>query len=478
MRVIPAQLETRRGVATIFAIALMFAVLMLAVPRTGHAQTRSPIDSGTRWTLAGAGDVIMNRRVMQFDHPGDPAFQELVDVIQGADAAFMNLEQSVFRLEEFTGWPAAENGGNYEVGSPETLKDLVDMGFDLFNRANNHTTDYGVEGMRLTGRLMDEWGLVHAGAGENLGWASRPGYLETTKGRVALIGMASTHTPMSRAGRAGPTVQGRPGLNALRLSTRHEGSPATMEALRKVARGQGIEVSDDEEVSVRVFGITVYPGDEDRTLVTLNDVDRERVLHEVRNATDQGDYVVANSHSHEPGNAFMTPPDWMVEFARQVVDAGAATFIIHGPHQLRGVEIHNGRPIFYSLGDFIFQNETIDPMPSDQRDRYGLPLDRLASEIYDTRFRVDEDGNPTTGFPTDSRWYESVVPVVTFEGSEAVEIVFHPIELGWKAPRSQRGTPRIAPEELGRRIIEHLAELSKPFGTEIVYEDGVGVWRR
>ena len=86
-----------------------------------------------------------------------------------------------------------------------------------------------------------------------------------------------------------------------------------------------------------------------------------------------------------------------------------------------------------------------------QRDRYGLPLDRLASESYDARFQVDEDGNPTTGFPTGAEWYESVVPVVTFEGSEAVEIRYYPIELGWKAPRSQRGTPRIAPEELGCR---------------------------
>jgi len=95
------------------------------------------------------------------------------------------------------------------------------MGFNLFNRANNHTTDYGVEGLRLTNRLLDELGLVHAGTGNNLGWASRPGYLETPKGRVALIGMASTHTPMSRAGAVGPTVQVQPGLNALRLSPRN-----------------------------------------------------------------------------------------------------------------------------------------------------------------------------------------------------------------------------------------------------------------
>ena len=466
----------RRPLIPVLSISVFLISAASAVP--ARAQTRSPIGPETQWTLAAVGDVIMNRRMEQFDHPGDPGFHGLADIIRGADAAFMNLEQSVFRLQEFTGWPAAENGGNYEVGSPETLKDLVGMGFNLFNRANNHTTDYGVEGMRLTNRLLDEWGLVHSGTGENLGWASRPGYLETPKGRIALIGMASTHTPMSRAGAAGPTVQGRPGLNALRLSSRNEGSASTMAALRDAARAQGVNVPEDPEAPVRVFGSTVFPGSEDRTIVSLNDVDRERVLHEVRNATDQGDYVVVNSHSHEPGNASKVPPDWMVEFARQVIDAGANTFVIHGPHQLRGVEIHSGRPIFYSLGNFIFQNETIDPMPSDQRDRYGIPRDLLASEIYDTRFGVDEDGNPTRGFPTGAEWYESVVPVATFQGDEVTEIRFYPIELSWQAPRSRRGTPRIAPEELGRKIIEHLAELSAPFGTEIRYEGGVGVWRR
>ena len=468
----------RRPTRFALCFVLSLAALAPAVGSEIRAQSRSPIDSETRWTLSAVGDVIMNRRTAPFDHPGDPGFHDLANIIRATDAAFLNLEQSVFRLQEFTGWPAAENGGNYEVGSPETLKDLVDMGFNLYNRANNHSTDYGVEGMRLTNRLMDEWGLIHSGTGENLGWASRPGYLETPKGRIALIGMASTFTPMSRAGKAGPTVQGRPGLNPLRLSTRYEGSPETMAALRDVARRQGANVSDDEDAPVRVFGSTVFPSDEDRATVSLNDEDRERVLHEVRNATDQADYVVVNSHSHEPGNAFITAPAWMEEFARQTIDAGAVTFIIHGPHQLRGVEIYKGRPIFYSLANFIFQNETIDPMPSDQRDRYGIPLDRLASEIYDTRFQVDEDGNPTTGFPIGSEWYESVVPVATFEGEEVVEIIFHPIELSWKAPRGRRGTPRIAPEELGRTIIEHLAELSRPYGTEIVYENGVGIWRR
>ena len=101
----------------------------------------------------------------------------------------------------------------------------------------------------------------------------------------------------------------------------------------------------------------------------------------------------------------------------------------------------------------------------------------LASEIYDTRFEVDENGNATTGYPAGSDWYRSVIAVARFRGDEVVELRFHPIELGWSMPRSQRGTPRLAPEPLGREIIEHLAQLSAPFGTEIRYEDGVGVWR-
>ena len=56
-------------------------------------------------------------------------------------------------------------------------------------------------------------------------------------------------------------------------------------------------------------------------------------------------------------------------------------------------------------------------------------------------------------------------------------ITLSPIDLGQKAPRSQRGTPRLADEATARRIIGRLAELSAPFGTTIVYENGIGVWR-
>ncbi len=456
---------------------ILSATLAVALASPVAAQIISAPGPEAEWSLAAVGDVIMNRRLAPFDQPSDPAFHGLASLIRGADAAFLNLEQSVFRFTEFDGWPAAERGGNYEVGPPETLADLQAMGFDLFNQANNHTTDYGVAGLRATIRLLDEMGLVHSGAGDNLGWASRPGYLDTAKGRIALIGMASTFQPMSRAGAASLDVMGRPGLNPLRIDRRIEASLQTLELVREVARAYGESVDDSTPDEVELLGATIFPGNRDQVIETVNPNDQARILREVRNASDQADHIVVNSHSHEPNVDSLTPPDWLVSFAHEVIDAGATTFAVHGPHRLRGVEIYKGRPIFYSLGNFIFHIETIDPMPADIREQYDMGMDSLASEIYDTRFEVDENGNATTGYPAGPQWYRSVLAVAEFRGAEAVEIRFHPIELGWRMPRSQRGTPRLAPEPLAREIIEHLAELSEPFGTEIRYEGGVGVWR-
>ena len=69
----------------------------------------------------------------------------------------------------------------------------------------------------------------------------------------------------------------------------------------------------------------------------------------------------------------------------------------------------------------------------------------LSADLYDARFK-----GGTSGFPSSPVWYESVVAVPTFQGTQVSEIKFYPIELGQKAPRSQRGTPRMADEAPGR----------------------------
>ncbi|MGH9383364.1 MAG: CapA family protein [Vicinamibacterales bacterium] len=462
-----------RELAAALLTALALGASLAAQGARGSATSKEVVPGpGTTWSLAAVGDAIITRRILPFDHDTDPRFKRMVDIIRGADAAFLNLEISLFRLSGFKGWPEVENGGNWELGPPEAAHDLKGMGFDLFNRANNHTTDYGVEGMRLTNELLDQTGIVHSGSGMTLGQASRPGYLETPKGRIALIGLATTFTPMSRAGEARDDVMGRPGLNPLRVTRKYAADRETLQALRTSAQRLGVRVPDDAGAPMRLFGTLVEPGVANRAVDTLNPGDEARILREIRNAANLADYVIVNSHSHEPGNDSVVPPDWLRAFAKKCLDAGATTYIVHGPHQLRGVEIHKGKPIFYSLANFVFQNETIDPMPADHYEQFNLPGTALAADLYDARFK-----GGTSGFPSSPVWYESVVAVPTFQGTQVSAIALYPIELGHRAPRSQRGTPRMADDATGRTIIDRMSRLSAELGTTIRYENGVGVWR-
>jgi poly-gamma-glutamate synthesis protein (capsule biosynthesis protein) len=438
-----------------------------AAQQTAPAQ---PGSSDVTWSLAATGDTVSMRRISVYET--DPAFKSLVTLIRTADVGFTNLETSLFRMSDFNGYPQAESGGIWFVGPPEAAQDLKWMGFNLFNRANNHATEYGVEGMIETNRLLDSLSLVHAGSGMTLGEAAQARYLETSKGRFALIGLATTFTPMSRAADARPGAKGRPGINALRVERKFDLNPREMKELRQIMKDLGEQVPEDEDADVEFADLMFRRGSATKVVEKVNSRDEDRILRAVRNATKQADFVIVTSHSHEPSEEVTTPPAFLVEFIKKCIDAGADAFIVHGPHQLRGIEIYKGKPIFYSLGNFIFQNETSDNLPSDLYELYALGEEELPADLMNARYK-----NGTVGFPASSIWYESVVAVPYFKGHQLSQLRLFPIELGQKAPRSQRGTPRLANEELARKIVQRLAKLSVPFGTKITFENGLGIWQ-
>ena len=111
-------------------------------------------------------------------------------------------------------------------------------------------------------------------------------------------------------------------------------------------------------------------------------------------------------------------------------------------------------------------------MPSDNYEVFGLPDTALATDLYDARFNKG-----TTGFPSNAEYYESVIALPTFKGNQLIDLKLYPIDLGQKAPRSQRGTPRLADEATSRKIIERIARMSAPLGTTIGYQNGISVWR-
>ena len=141
----------------------------------------------------------------------------------------------------------------------------------------------------------------------------------------------------------------------------------------------------------------------------------------------------------------LRPPDWLKKWTHAEVDAGADIIVMHGAPLLHGIEIYHGRPIFFDLGNFIFQ---------------APPVDTL----------LDEPIN-----------WESVVAYVDFQGKNLQSIRFRPIaqnKIGQGQADTQdehtnnlflqtRGLPSPATGEQAHYILERLADLSRPFGTTI-----------
>ena len=147
------------------------------------------------------------------------------------------------------------------------------------------------------------------------------------------------------------------------------------------------------------------------------------------------------------------------------LEAGADLFICTGPHELWGLEIYQGKPIFHSLGNFFFQISRL--LSPEAYQRRGFPIYSLDPSKLVNKF-VDKH------FKNASNW-ESVVPIVVFDSENKLkEITLYPIFLERNYPIYRRGIPYLAEGEKARSIIEGLMKVSKPYNTNIVFKQGVG----
>ncbi|TIY05347.1 MAG: CapA family protein, partial [Mesorhizobium sp.] len=224
---------------------------------------------------------------------------------------------------------------------PELGPDLKAMGFNMVSRANNHTLDWGVEGMRVTSRALDENGIIHAGAGENLAQAGAARFMETARGCVALVSFAPTFAPMARACDPAGEAPGRPGLNALRLTKRIVVPPEMLDSLRRVREVLlGDSPARQEPNRVVLGGVTYKAGDKPGFSFEANLRDVADILRNVRRGKQFSDFYIVTNRGHQPGEWSTEPPDYEQSFARSFIDAGADAYVVHGPHVLRGLEIY------------------------------------------------------------------------------------------------------------------------------------------
>jgi len=389
----------------LLAGAACLAVLIAIACAMGAAAR--PQSSAITITLAGQSMIRSDIR---------ETVPSAVPVIQGllkGDVMFTNLEAAIAEKGETV------HEGRGFITPPQALDALTTFGFNLVSLSGNHAFDLKVTGIQNTIREADSRKIVHAGTGNNVAEAVAPGYLHTPKGTIALIASAS-----GLIAPGGSATADRPGVNELRVE----------------AGGIENEATDD---------LPGAPGN------TPNPEDSQRILQSIRDARQHADLVIVYQHNHIFSNHSFTtvftealperlaPNEWLVKWTHAEVDAGADIIVMHGAPLLHGVEIYHGRPIFYDLGNFI----------------YNLPP---------TLTYIDEPMN-----------WESAVAYVQFQGKNLQSVSFRPIALnnvgeGQPDIHNQytnnqflvtRGLPSPMTGARAGYILQRLADMSKPFGT-------------
>jgi poly-gamma-glutamate capsule biosynthesis protein CapA/YwtB (metallophosphatase superfamily) len=441
-----------------------------------------PSNIGDGFTISGVGDLIIQHPETIRD---DPGFQSLVKILKGSDVSFGNMEGVIGDPRDIRGYPEGKPEGSYFLFDPAVAADLKAMGITMVGRANNHTWDWGIEGMNSTDHLLDLAGVVHAGTGMSQGVAREAAYQETPKGRVGLIAMASatsmgSHMPsgvwdegVAIAASAPPVgaAPGRPGLNALRITPYVLVNAASMESLRAIRAtmpnaGGGGGGGGQNSNQLSLFGVGYRVSDHTGYTYVPDPSDLEYILANIREAKEDSNFVAVSIHCHQPGDWSTEPADFLITLAHAAIDNGADIFFSHGPHQMRGIEIYKGKPIFYSLGNFFFEESMITPVPQDVWDQTRLdPKKMTDAELQGGRFAsrgVEE--------------YQAVIATTKYEHGQASEIRLTPIFLGGPTQRdADRGVPHLAEGDMAQEILKHMQDLSKPYGTVIEIQQNIGI---
>lgn len=174
---------------------------------------------------------------------------------------------------------------------PSRLHIMQEIGPDIVTLANNHILDYGPDALLDTCALLDGAGIRRVGAGSGLEEAKKLEVMEVKGKRIGFLA-ASRVIPVSSwtVGKSHPGV------------------------------------------------LTTY--------------DPAILLKEIQAAQDQCDYLVVYIHWGIERNT--QPEEYQRTLARQYIDAGADLVVGSHPHVLQGIEYYKGKPILYSLGNFVF----------------------------------------------------------------------------------------------------------------------------
>ena len=364
----------------------------------------SNIRDADRFVIGGVGDVFLNR-----DDPAS-AFNPTRDLLRACDVLFGNCEGA------FTDRTTTAPSAGLRVASPTgNGRGLGAAGFHVLSLANNHTVDAGWEGLRDTIQLLRGQGIAVTGAGENVADAWRPCLVERSGRTIAFLAYTCVY-------RDGYNARGgTPGVAALRVHSTTYFPSWNIYSFEPGAQPQ-----------TRTFP---YPEDLDQLKLAIHD------------ARNRAEIVVVSMHWGDSRLPFVLT-DYEKLLGRAAIEFGADIVFGHHHHFLKGIEIYQGKPIFFGMGHFVFDLIGLEDVMPD------FMIQQLRQSSGTCIF--PRSNSPRFPFHEDARL--TFVAYVSFSGASIADVLFVPCEI--VAPDN---TPR--PLEVGsdrfKAVIDYLDQANE-----------------
>lgn len=243
--------------------------------------------------------------------------EEVLHLLQKSDVCCGTLECAFGNQPTYDEKKVADRG-NVIYAKDEDIVRLKELHIDVVSLANNHFFDLGAEGANHTIKLLDEQGIFHCGAGNNLHEASKPVILKIKDKTIAFLAFCDTNYN-----------------NVFYCTYATENSPG------------------------------------------VNPMTEENVIKQIKFNAAHYDYVVVLAHW---GKEHTFYPNLTIDnMARLMIKTGAVAVLGSHPHRVQPVINTRGGSIVYSMGNFLFPERLIAPpkvtyYPSEPIDYSLLPV--------------------------------------------------------------------------------------------------------
>jgi poly-gamma-glutamate capsule biosynthesis protein CapA/YwtB (metallophosphatase superfamily) len=283
-------------------------------------------------------------------------FAAAIERLTANDLVIGNLEMPIsergYRVRKFSNLRS----------DPSVLLAVQGMGFQTVSLANNHMMDFGAPALEDTLAYLNEAGIQFAGAGLDLEESMAPVISQAGDARVGMVSFSCTLPMESDAG-----IE-KPGIAPIRVGFSFEVDPNLM-------------VEQPGTMPV----VQSWTDPDDRAAAC-------DVISELRR---QVDFLIVMIHWGVP-NYWLSPAQGYLAMYQQVlghafVDAGADAICGHHSHSLHPVEVYQGKPIFYSLGNFLFEGARSWMEP----ESVIVEFDLGKQEINLVPMLLDKDGFPS-----------------------------------------------------------------------------------